>query len=296
MVTKKEKMLKGVKKVISSYSQKLTLRQIYYRLVSKLVIENKISQYKYLSRVLVDARKAGIIPYRAIEDRTRDVNNSSNVDYKAWKDVLSEWMLKIKTKRYFLPTNLYQQRITLIVLEKQALEGIFERTLWTINNNAILITCRGYNSLTQIWDLSKLLKNEKRDVHCRFFSDYDPSGLDIQRNFIEQCKDLGIVFKSFKRVALKRRQIKKYSIPFAPTKSSDSRAKNWNGKGSVELDALDPNILEALIKDTVREDWDKDIQKSMDHLEEVLNRRFIKTCKKKIIKLAEEIKEGGGIY
>jgi len=291
-MSKKDKILKATKQIISTYSQKLTLRQIYYRLVSKLIIANKISQYKYLSKVLVDARKDGSVPYNAMEDRTRDVNNQSDVNYNSWKDVLDNWMTRIEMKSYSIPLNLYQRKIIIIALEKQALEGIFESTLWSINSNAILITCRGYNSLTQIWDLSKILRNDDREVHCRFFSDYDPSGLDIQRNFVEQCKDLGIVFDSFKRIALKRKQIRKYSLPYAPTKSSDSRAKNWNGKGSVELDALDPNILESLIKKTVEKLWNKETEKKVRRFETIMNKRFRNAYKKRILGIAKQIEEG----
>jgi hypothetical protein len=118
----------------------------------------------------------------------------------------------------------------LVVLEKQALEGVFTNIIKKYPN-AVLVVCRGYNSLTQIHDLSEILKNENRQVHCRFFSDFDPSGLDIQRNFIEQCKDLGIIFDSFKRIALKAKQIREYSLPFTPTKLSDSRARNWKYAG-----------------------------------------------------------------
>ncbi|MHA1488564.1 MAG: hypothetical protein ACTSRI_02780 [Promethearchaeota archaeon] len=287
-MSKKQNILDNVKKIISSYTQKLTLRQIYYRLVAKLIIPNTKSQYKYLSAILVEARKSKAIRYDSMEDRTREVINESKCNYFNFKYDVQYELDDLKKKRYILASNLYQHKITLIVLEKQALEGIFRSAL---NKNAILIVCKGYNSLTQIWDLSKILENDNRQVHCRFFSDFDPSGLDIQRNFIEQCKDLGIKFSSFRRIGLNMRQIKKYNLPFAPTKLSDSRAKNWRLPGVVELDALDPNLLESLIKKTCDENWNREIELRKDRLERVINRRFRKHFAKGLIELAEELKK-----
>jgi len=292
MVSKKDKILKEVTSVISQYTQKLTLRQIYYRLVARLVIKNEMSQYKYLSKVLVEGRKNGRIPYNAMEDRTRTVSNNARIAYRSWKVAVADDIEAIRDNYlnggYHIMKNIYQPKITLIALEKQALEGIFESAL---GPNSILVVCRGYNSLTQIWDLSKLLKNENRHVHCRFFSDFDPSGLDIQRNFIEQCKDLGIVFDSFKRIGLNKRQINRYELPFAPIKLKDSRAKNWTYPGVVELDALDPNILEKMITDTCAENWDKNIAYWRKRLLNVSIRRYKKHYAHDLIKLAKEIKK-----
>src|SRR6185503_3168256 len=49
----------------------MTVRQVYYQLVSRQVIENNRSQYQAGSIALVDARKDGGIPWGWIEDRLR---------------------------------------------------------------------------------------------------------------------------------------------------------------------------------------------------------------------------------
>ena len=53
---------------------KLTLRQLFYQFVSRLVLENTMLQYKQLGRILRDARDGGLVDWDAIEDRTREVN------------------------------------------------------------------------------------------------------------------------------------------------------------------------------------------------------------------------------
>ena len=50
----------------------MTLRQLYYQLVSGLVLENNIREYKKLSRLVVEARQRGEIPWQWIDDRLRE--------------------------------------------------------------------------------------------------------------------------------------------------------------------------------------------------------------------------------
>lgn len=47
----------------------LTLRQIYYQLVSRGIIENKVSEYTMLSNLLKWARLDGYISWDDIKDR-----------------------------------------------------------------------------------------------------------------------------------------------------------------------------------------------------------------------------------
>lgn len=49
----------------------MTVRQVYYQLVSRQVIENSRSRYQAVSDALVDARKDGTIPWEWMEDRLR---------------------------------------------------------------------------------------------------------------------------------------------------------------------------------------------------------------------------------
>ncbi len=63
--------LNKINAIIEDYQDqgyKLTLRQLYYQLVSKNVIKNEVREYKKLSRVLTEGRMAGLVDWDAIED------------------------------------------------------------------------------------------------------------------------------------------------------------------------------------------------------------------------------------
>src|SRR5437773_1443904 len=67
-------LLLVINKIIIEYKMQgyiLTLRQLYYQLVSKNIIKNDDKEYKKLSSLLVSGRMAGIVDWSAIEDRVR---------------------------------------------------------------------------------------------------------------------------------------------------------------------------------------------------------------------------------
>ena len=58
---------------VSGHRIPLILRQLYYQLVARTIIENTHREYKRAGSILNDARLAGLVDWSAIEDRTRDL-------------------------------------------------------------------------------------------------------------------------------------------------------------------------------------------------------------------------------
>ena len=54
----------------------------------------------------------------------------------------------------------------------------------------------------------------------------------------------------FERIAVTPEQIADWDLPTRPTKASDTRSKNF-GEISVELDAIEPNQLRALVQEAI---------------------------------------------
>jgi hypothetical protein len=69
----------------------------------------------------------------------------------------------------------------------------------------------------------------------------------------------------FERVAVTRDQIDEMDLPTRPTKKSDSRAKNFEGD-SVEVDAIEPDILREMAEQCVVQHVDQDAYDRMVHL------------------------------
>ena len=67
-------LLGRITAVVDDYSAQgyvLTLRQLYYQLVSADIIPNKQTMYSKLSTILKDARMCGQVDWDIIEDRLR---------------------------------------------------------------------------------------------------------------------------------------------------------------------------------------------------------------------------------
>ena len=56
--------------IFQQYDTSITLRQLYYRLVSRFLIPNTVNSYKRLSRIMVKAREDGDVPINCLEDRS----------------------------------------------------------------------------------------------------------------------------------------------------------------------------------------------------------------------------------
>src|SRR3712207_6621494 len=60
----------------------MTVRQVYYQLVSRQLIDNKRTAYQAVSRLIVKARISGLIPWEWVEDRLRKPRTPS-----MWRDL-----------------------------------------------------------------------------------------------------------------------------------------------------------------------------------------------------------------
>lgn len=243
----------------------LTLRQLYYQFVARKVImfdgkpfANEQRNYDKLGRIISDARLAGLIDWDAIVDRTRQLESNSH-----WSSVRS--MLRSAAAWY--KRDLWRtQPVRLEVwIEKQALTGIIERPCMELD--VPYFACRGYVSQSEqrVAGLRALSNYEHygQQTIILHLGDHDPSGMDMTRD----NNDRLAMFASYnavdvKRIALNMDQILKHKSPPNPTKVTDSRAPAYIeqfGYDSWELDALDPRILDKLVRKHINHYVDDDL-------------------------------------
>ena len=155
----------------------MTVRQVYYQLVSGQVIKNDRGQYQAVSKALVNARLEGIIPWDWIEDRLR---KPRHVDM--WNG-LPDFA---ETCRDSYRRNVWetQGRYLEVWLEKDALSGIFEDVL---NPYGVTLNVgRGYDGWSSIHNAAKRYAAKTVPVTVLYFWDFDPSGEDMHRSLIDR--------------------------------------------------------------------------------------------------------------
>src|SRR5687767_11204774 len=109
--------LELINKIIIGYQNqgyKLTLRQLYYQLVTRNVIPNKDAEYSKLSKLLAEGRMGGIVDWDAIEDRLR-------VPYTPASWETPEEMLDVAASQYKMPRMDDQETYLEVWVEKDAL-------------------------------------------------------------------------------------------------------------------------------------------------------------------------------
>ncbi len=120
---------------------------------------------------------------------------------------------------------------------------------------------RGYPSFSYVRRMASYIRNrlKGKPTVVLYFGDLDPSGVDIERDLSERLQKYGAGDFKVRRIALTRDQILQYSLPPMPVKKSDARTPSFVanfGEETVELDALDPNMLKLLVHRSVEEHID----------------------------------------
>lgn len=241
----------------ASQGYKLTLRQLYYRLVSKNIIDNKVSEYDKLSRLLTEGRMSGLVDWDCIEDRLRVPN-------QVYTNTGIEDAINDAYNHYRLDRQEGQNNYIELWVEKDAISNVLKRR--THYYGIKLMVNRGYSSTTAMYDAYNRMEQAIRNnqtPHILYLGDHDPSGLDMILNDIpnrlnEQFNTQVIT----KHIGITMSQIRQYNPPPNPAKISDPRSK-WYiknyGNTSYEVDALEPSELHTIINSQIESLMDMDL-------------------------------------
>jgi hypothetical protein len=286
----REELLAGVQGVLAQYEgTAVTVRQLYYRLVSAHITPNNLRAYKNVVAALTDWRRKKQLRVDAFEDRTRGMNRLDvgwrSDDPKGW---LHAWLNKAvdESRAYRLARWYGQENRVVVAVEKQALEGPFTAVCEELSVG--LAVCRGYPSLSFLREIAGSLERGDpqragRNNVVLYFGDFDPSGLNIPDTIERDLAEFFGQSFEFVRVALTRAQIDARDLPPAPVKRTDSRANGFvseHGEEVYELDAIEPRDLQHIIRTSVDEYWNEATSDEREGL--------VMAGRKKIARILEE--------
>lgn len=236
-------------RIITDYQAQgftLTLRQLYYQLVSRDIVENTVRSYKRIGDLINNARLAGMIDWDGIEDRTRNLKSPSS-----WSS--PEQILAAVASQYQEDPWLKQAYAPEIWIEKDALIGVIEPVCRRMR--VPYFACRGFTSQSEVYTAGKRFAQASRRGRVPIvfhLGDHDPSGLDMTRDNEDRIQMFAGESVEVRRIALNMTQIEEYNPPPNPAKDTDSRFIEYQaryGDTSWELDALEPKVIDALIQD-----------------------------------------------
>lgn len=245
-------ILEDAADIVRRYDTGVTLRQLFYRLVAAGLLPNVLQAYKGLSDRTTRAREAGEFP--DLLDRTRRIHRHPH--FADVTDALV-WLREI----YRRDRTEGQAHSVYIGVEKAGL--VEQLQAWFGNFGIPMLALGGYASHTYKRMVLADVSAHRRPAVLLYGGDFDPSGEDIDRDFIAKTGCWSRVV----RVALRREQVEEHDLPPAYGKTTDSRASGFVARHGrlvqVELDALPPDVLQRLFAGALAAYWDQEAHQAV---------------------------------
>jgi hypothetical protein len=235
----------------------MTLRQLFYRLVSAGYIRNTPAEYTRLGALLSRLREAGEIPRTWLVDHTR-----STLKPSSWTglDDFGDTVRHAYRKDYWASLD----ACVVVLVEKDAIAGTIQPV--TNQNDVALHVCRGYASISFAGEIADTWAQIKKPIFAYYLGDFDPSGFDLERDLRAKLERYsGRIAEDYEEVAnvdnfIWRRlgvtegDFLAHDLIRLPVKVKDKRAAGFvrrYGKACAEIDALPPSELRRRVAEAI---------------------------------------------
>lgn len=247
MILKWEPIVERAAEIVSSYGGGVTLRQLFYRLLSESILPNTNSAYKQLSSKTAKARREGWFP--GLVDHTREIRQSSS--WTSPHDAMQDFV-----RWYERPRTEGQEYAIYLGAEKATM--LSQLDSWFSRLGIPIILFRGYGSQTYLDEITAHWHADEREPILIYAGDLDPSGEDIERDFEERTS---LIPWTIERVAVIYDQIDELGLVKQSGKWTDTRAPKFAAKYGelfqIEVEAVEPDTLEQLYRDALGKYWDE---------------------------------------
>jgi hypothetical protein len=242
----------------------MTLRQLFYRLVSAGEIKNKSAEYKRLGSIMTRLREAKHVPLDWIVDHIRATLKPSS-----WTGLadFGDSVRDCYRKDFWAKMPVHVE----VFVEKDAIAGTIQPV--TDENDIRLHVCRGYASVSFAGGIAHLWNHVKKPIHAYYVGDFDPSGFDIERDLKAKlsrysrrtevrphdCVNSAVF--TWTRLAVRQKDFETHNLVRLPVKHKDNRAAGFcevHGNYCAEVDALPPTELRRRVDEAISSHIDVD--------------------------------------
>jgi hypothetical protein len=226
----------------------LSVRGVFYRVMSAGAIEKTEKAYNVIQREVLKLRRTGELPYEWIADGTRWHLKSPS--WSSVEDALDDVAISYR-RALWHDQNVYVE----VWSEKEAISSIVSpvTNAWDVP----LMIARGFASESFLWSTASTIRATGKPTIVYQLGDHDPSGIaawqHIQKRLRYFAPDVDI---HFERIAVTPEQIVDLDLPTRPTKTSDSRSRNFDGD-SVEVDAIPTSVLVPIMENAILQHIDQ---------------------------------------
>jgi hypothetical protein len=240
------RLYNAVTKETANYNHgRMTLRHLFYRLVSNGTLEKTEREYDKLIKDVINMRKTGIIAYNLFADGTRWQRKPKTFN-GIWQ--------ALENTAHFYRKSLWEDLPAYVEfwIEKDAVSDIVYEI--TEQFDVPLMIARGFSSLSFLHNSAEYIIENGKPAFIYHLGDYDPSGLQAAKSIQNTLQAFGANI-IFQRLAVTPEQIREYNLPTRPTKKSN-HSKYFEGE-SVEIDAMEPALIQKLVTNAIFNHVDK---------------------------------------
>lgn len=246
-------LVEQVRKVLSLFRAYLpvTIRQVFYRLVSTIGYPKDEESYERLCEVLNRARRAGLIDWDDFRDDGFQRSRVSSFDSP------SDWAKAIlhSARTYRLDRQSGQSRRLVVWCEAAGMVPQLERVA---KEFSVPVLCSGgFDSVTAKHAVAVEWAS-MGDVTVLHLGDHDPSGVHMFGSLDEDIRSFlggldGGGRVQFQRLAVTLEQVVEFNLPTALAKKTDRRSFVGD---TVQCEALPPDELARILERAILDHFD----------------------------------------
>jgi hypothetical protein len=224
---------------------------MFYLLSTRGAVEKTEAGYRQAQRQLLAMRREDLVPYGWIADNTRWQRKPTTWDsLREFFEVQAEWYRQALWAKAPVYVELW--------CEKDAISSVLYNV--TSVYDVPLMVARGYSSESFAYNAAEVIQEIGKPAFIYYVGDFDPSGWHMSEDLEKRLRGFGADF-TFERLTVNPDQIAAWDLPTRPTKNTDTRSRDFYrqfgaARESVEVDAVHPDQLRALVRQAIEQHID----------------------------------------
>lgn len=225
----------------------VTIRQLFYGLIGRAVIDKTEPTYAKLCEVLNRARRAGMVPWESIRDDGPAVHVPWGFDDP------DDFLRGVRYSARQFRRHRQDGQDAYLELWCEAAGMVPQLRHVAEPYGVAVATSGGFDSVTAKYDAACRFLDRDVPTIVLHVGDYDPSGCSIIDSAAEDitafCDDTAAGIVQFRRLAVTPDQIRDLALPTAPPKAGDRRGEAMTD--TVQAEAIPPAVLAEIVANEI---------------------------------------------
>jgi len=252
-------LIEAVRTVLGDYRDHLpmTLRQVFYRLVSAEVIGKTENDYGRMCEIVGRARRSRLIDMSVFRDD--GFRQRPPPGYEDEDALLRLFRQDIET--FTLDRQIGQPRRIVLWCEAAGMVPQLERVAHEYS--VPVASSSGFDSITAKHAQAKEIAGSGFPTTVLHIGDHDPSGVHVFGSLDEDVRAFANAYAgdcSFTRLAVTPEQVEEHGLPKAPPKETDNRS--FEGM-TTQAEALDPKTLAGIVRAAIEKRQDGETRRAV---------------------------------